>query len=315
MEPNYKETQDELYEGCQLLATSMDEELSSLAAFKAKYDAAFVTAFRSTIQAAIALPDDGQRAAAHEILRIEMVTAVDTEVREALSSLRLYIRDAYTNAEEREVRLKEAGFNDYEAAMKYNWEKLKGLLKNSNDFITNHLTDLTANNNMPATFPAIIATMKTDADSAVTELLNLRENAKQGTQSKLIANNELNKQKNAICEDGQHVFRNNEAKRAQFTWTSIMDLVSPPGKAGLKFDVKEDITNNPIAEAEGKFQKPGGIIITGKTGADGKAFIDSLEPGTYTGTIEHPAYNTLTVEFEITMGVTSFKHWLLIKKP
>lgn len=314
MDPNYTESQDELYEGCELLASSIEEELPQLAAFKAKYDAAFVTAFKNTIQTAIALPDDDQRAAAHEILRINMVNYVDDKVRDALTSLRLYIRDAYNDPAEREVRWKEAGFNDYAAAMKYNWEKLKGLLKNANDFITNHLSDLTANNNMPPAFQTTISDIKTQVDSAVTKLLGLRENSKQGTQDKIAANNELNKQKNAICEDGQHVFRKNDAKRAQFVWESIMEIVSPPGKAGLKFDVKEDQTNNPIFEVTGKFQKPGGTIITAKTGKDGKASIDSLEPGKYTGTIEHPDYNTLKVDFEISTGVTSFKHWLLIPK-
>jgi len=315
MEPNYKCTQDELYEGCSLLATNLDEELTQLAAFKAKYDAAFVTAFRNSIKAAEDLPDDDQRVASHEVLRIQMVKAVDTEVRSALSSLRLYIRDAYEDANEREVRWREAGFDDYEAAMKYNWEKLRGELKNANDFITNHLADLTANNNMPAAFPAVISTMKTDAESVITQLLNLRENSKQGTQAKIAANNALNTQKNSICEDGQHVFRNDEAKRSQFVWDSIMELVSPPGKAGLKFNVKEDGTNNPIAEAEGKFQKAAGTPIIAKTDLEGKATIDSLEPGKYFGTITHPDYDPLKVEFEITTGVTSFKHWLLVKKP
>ncbi len=315
MEPNYKETQDELYEGCELLATSMGEEIVPLGNFKAKYNAVFVAAFRGTIATAKNLPDDDQRVAAHEILRIKMVKFTDNKIRESLGSLRLYIRDAYDDVDEREVRLREAGFNDYEQALNYNWEKLKGFLKNANDFITNNLADLTANNNMPVTFPPIISTIKTDLDAAVTNLLNLRENAKQGTQAKIIANNELNKQKNAICEDGQHVFRNDEAKRAQFVWDSIMQIVSPPGKAGLRFDVKEDITNTPIADAEGKFQKEGNPAIITKTDKDGKGFIDSLEPGKYKGTISHPDYVTLSVEFEITTGVTSFKHWLLVKKP
>ncbi len=81
MEPTYKETQDELYEGCELLATSMEEELAQLAAFKAKYDLAFVAAFRNTIKTAKDLPDDDQRVVAHEILRIKMVKAVDTDIR------------------------------------------------------------------------------------------------------------------------------------------------------------------------------------------------------------------------------------------
>lgn len=313
MEPDYKCTQDELYEGCELLLTSLNEELAKLAAFKAKYDPAFVTAFESTIKAAKELPNDDQRAAAHEIQRIQMIKFTDDQVRTALGSLRLYIRDAFTDEDERRIRLREAGFDDYEAALKYNWEKLKGFFKSANDFITTHNSELSANNNMPATFPLEFTGMKTDIDSAVTKLLSLRENSKQGTQAKIIANNELNKQKNSICEDGQHVFRTDEARKSQFVWESILNLVSPPGKAGLRLDVKEQLTNNPIVEAECKFQKEGSTVITIKTDTEGKAFIDNIEPGKYEGKISHPDYKILEVEVEITTGVTSFKHWLLEK--
>ncbi len=313
MEPTYKDTQDELYEGCDLLAQSTADELTTLAAFKAKYDPAFVLAFRNTIIAAQALPDDDQRVVAHEVLRIKMVKKVDTEIKTALGSLRLYIRDAYADVDEREVRLREAGFNDYEAAMKYNWDKLKGELKNANDFITNNLADLTANNNMPAAFATVISDLKTDADKAITKFLNLREDSKQGTQSKIEANNELNKQKNAICEDGQHVFRDNDAKRAQFVWDSIMTIVTPPGKARLKFDIKEEETNIPLIGANAQFQKEGNEVITATTGAGGRAMVDNIEPGKYKGTIHRTDYNSIDVEFEITTGVTSYKHWLLTK--
>ena len=313
MEPNYTESQDELYEGATLLATSMDEELADLAAFKAKYDAALVNGFRNLISTAINLPDDDQRVIAHEVLRIHLVKYTDKTVRSALGALRLYIRDAYEDIEEREARLREAGFNDYEAAMKYNWEKLKGELKNANDFITAHSAELLLNNNMPPAFPADVTTIKTNVDARVTQLLNLRENAKQGTQAKINANNVLNTAKNAICEDGQYVFRNNEAKRAQFVWDSIMELVSPPGRAGLKFTAKELGTNLPIPNAVGTFQKEGGTPVTSTTGPDGKAILDNLEPGKYKGSITHPAYITLNVEFEINTGATTFKHWLLEK--
>lgn len=315
MEPTYKCSQDELYEGCELLATSLGEELPQFSLFKPKYDLVFVTTFTNTINTARNLPDDDQRAAAHEVLRIQMIQSVDTDIRNALNSLRLYIRDAYSDPAEREVRLREAGFDEYEAAMKYNWDKLKGFFKNANDFITNHLAQLTLNNNMPPTFPPLISGLKTDIDTTVTQFLNLRENSRQGTQAKIIANNNLNALKNTICEDGQHIFRNDEAKRAQFVWESIIQLISPPGIAGLKFDVKENTTNNPIFQAEAKIQKQGGTIITITTDSSGKAYFDSLEPGLYNGEISHPDYNTLSVQFQISTGVTSFKHWLLTPKP
>jgi hypothetical protein len=315
MEPTYKCTQDELYEGCELLAKSLEEEILKTAAFKAKYNAVFVTDFKNTINNAKNIPDDDQRAAQQEVQRIQMVKQVDDQVRDALGSLRLYIRDAYNEEEVRKVRLREAGFDDYEAAMKYNWEKLKGLLKNANDFITNHTAELTASNNMPPAFATTVSNLKTNIDQAVTKLLNLRENSKQGTQAKIEANNELNKQRAAICEDGQHVFRTNEAKREQFVWESILQLFSPPGPPGLGFDVKEQGTNQPPQGAVDAFQKTGSTIINITTDSEGKAYIQSIEPGNYTGTITLTGYQTLSVQFELSTGVTSFKHWLLTPNP
>ncbi len=315
MEPNYKDSQDELYEGCDLLVISLGEELGQFG-FKPKYDGAFVTAFLTQIAAAKSIPDDVQRSAVHEVMRIEMQNRVKTDMRGALGDLRLYIRDAYADVEVRAVRLKEAGFDDYEKAMNLNWEKVKGILKNANDFIGLHLADLTANNNMPPAFQTVISNMKASADSDVTAFLNTRENTKQVSSDKVSANNALYKAATDICEDGQHVFRNNEAKKSQFVWDSIMTIVSPPGAAGLRLDVKEEGTNLPIGSVNVVIQREdGGIPLELVTNADSKGYFESLEPGVYNGTVKKTGYVDLSVTFEISTGVTSFKHWVLTPNP
>ena len=40
---------------------------------------------------------------------------------------------------------------------------------------------------------------------------------------------------------GQIVFAREEALRQQFTWADIMDLVTPPGAAGLKIFVRDGV--------------------------------------------------------------------------
>src|SRR5688572_19746822 len=100
MDPKYNCTQDALYEGGDLLAASLTEELLQFS-FKAKYDALFVAAFKNQIKAARELPDDEERSAHAGILRVELKEYTDVTVKDKVNALRLYIRDAEPNPEAR----------------------------------------------------------------------------------------------------------------------------------------------------------------------------------------------------------------------
>ncbi len=306
---------DALYEGCDQLAINVLEELAAMSAFKAKYTAPNIAAFQAQIEAARVMPDDEQRTAAHELMRIDLVSYVDTNVKTHMGDLRLYIRDAYENPETRDVQLATAGFNDLDRALKYNWEVLRTMLQKANTFVTNNTAALLANDNMPVGFPALLTTDKGKIDTHVPEFLNARENAAQGTQEKVIASNEIYAIAISICEDGQHVFANNPAKQKQFVWEAIQEIVTPPGKAGLKFDVKDSDTSEPIKSVVVKIKMEGNPPLTATTDENGKGSFDNLPAGDYTGTVELLGYVTLNISVTITTGVTSFKHWLLVKNP
>lgn len=311
IETEFSYSFDAMFEGCDQLAINLEEELSAMGNFKAKYTAGFVADFKLKIKTARELPDVEQRSTKHELMRIELVQYTDTKVRKDMGALRLYIRDAYEDPEVRRVKLQDAGFNDYESAMNYNWEKLRAMLLKADVFIAANTVDLEGLGGMPAGFGALISGHRAIIDEQVPQFLNEKENTPQGTQEKVIASNIVYRMAILICEDGQHVFADNPAKQKQFVWDSIMEIVTPTGKAGLKFDVKANGTFVAVANAKVTVQRPGFEALETFTDSNGKGVFDLLQPGEYKGTVEAAGFATLQVEFTISPGVTSFKHWLL----
>lgn len=311
IEPIFRGSMDALYEGCDQLAINLEEELAKFAGFKAKYNPTFVGDFKLMIKNARDLPDEEQRSTAHELKRLELVQITDNDVRKALGALRLYMRDTYKDAAVREVMLEDAGYRDYEDALHYNWEKLRTLLQKAVQFVTSHEAELMANDNMPASFKTDLSDIRDSIDAKVPVFLNEKENTSQGTQLKLEASNAVYRAAIGICEDGQFVFTNNPAKHKQFVWESIMELVTPPGRAGLKFDVKASGTNAPIAGATVVIQtaaKEPEQVVTNELG---KGVFDNLAVGDYTGSVTKEGFEPLSVSFTITTGTTSFKHWVM----
>lgn len=303
---------DALYEGCEQLSINMEEELAALGLFKAKYTSLFVENFRDRIAAAREIPDEEQRSTTHELQRLDLVYITDNSIRTALSSLRLYIRDAFADEAVRNVMLEDAGYREYATALNYNWDKLRTLMQKALAFVTLHEAALMANDNMPAGFKANLTLLRNTIDEKIPVFLNEKENTTLGTQLKIEASNEIYKMAIKICEDGQHVFDSNPAKRRQFVWESIMELVTPPGRAGLKFDVKANGTNAPIAGATVIIQTPDKEPEQVVTDAAGKGVFDNLAVGSYTGSVAKEGFEPLSVTFTITTGTTSFKHWLMI---
>ena len=312
MNNNYKCTQDELYEACGVIQLSLVGDLVKFGGFKPKYNVAFTDAVMQAIIDAAKLPDEEQRAAQHEMLLLNLIKR---QVRciDKLQALRLYIKEAYPDANEQRIKLQEAGFNDYNGAVNKNWDKLIAIMIHGRAFVHTYEAALTAGDNMPATFTADFDTEESGLAPLILQFKNTQENSTIGTEEKVKANNAIYKTAMGICEDGVYIFKNEEAKRNQYIWEKVMDLVTPPGAAGLRLDVKEDGTNLPLTGVNIEIQKAGGVALKLATDAEGKGYFESLEVGIYSGKVQLAGYADLEVEFEIKTGVTSFKHWVLVK--
>jgi hypothetical protein len=305
---SYPCSQSELYQGLDLLAASLREHLSRFAARKAKYTTAFVDAFEAQINAARDLPDEQQRTADAQVLYREMTLRVDNEVVPNMNFLKIYIRDTWEDEVVREVRMKEAGFDDLEKVRAKNWDAVKATMKKALDFITLHTVELSVDN-MPAGFPVEFQDMKEEVTLQINTFMNMRDNAPVGTDAKVVANNEVYAAGMDICEDGQVIFSKEPTLKQQFVWSSIMDLVTPPGAAGLKIFVRDGVTFMARVSAEVKIQRPGEPVITLVTDADGFVHFTNLPAGTYVGNITGAGYPEFNFEVTIETGVTSTKHY------
>ena len=312
LKPNYNCSQDVLYAACELVITSLNEELVSFTALKPKYNAALVTSLRADLLAARNIPALSQRQSEQEIARINLLAKL-TLCLDKLNALRLYIRDAYTVSAIRDVRMMEAGFGDYEKAAEANWEKLEAIMNNAKVFIGLHEAELLAGDNMPAGFKADFDTLAATVNPEVVAMQNMRENNKQGTSEKILANNNLYTKVMAVCEDGAYIFRNDAAKASQFVWSSVSEIITPPGAAGLRGDVKDELTSEVIVGASVNVKRADAPMITVVTDVDGKYLFGSLPAGDYEGKVTNEGYQSVGFTVAISTGVISFKNFTLKK--
>jgi hypothetical protein len=313
--PKYRCSQDELYQACFLLATSLEEELGKFA-FKPRYSQpGFVDTFRDNVRAARLLPDDAQRKAQHIFLRTPLVNSVDVTFRHLAGKLRSYIRDAYPNPTDEAAALDAAGFLRYDAATSYDWDALTGFIIAAITFTEQNQTTLEANLNMPTSFITELKAYRDLIEPGIDAFLNTLENSEDGTQTKILANNAIYEEAIKICEDGQVVFYDNEAKRHQFVWDRIISRITPPGAAGLKVDVRNGATNEFEPGVVLSVQQEGLPAKTATTNSEGYLELMNMEVGPYTGFLRKPGFEDTPIELNISTGVISFKHYTINPAP
>jgi hypothetical protein len=312
LKPNYNCSQDVLYAACELVITSLNEELVSFTALKPKYNAALVTSLRADLLAARNITALSQRQSEQEIARINLLAKL-TLCLDKLNALRLYIRDAFTVSAIRDVRMMEAGFGDYEKASEANWEKLEAIMNNAKVFIGLHEAELLAGDNMPAGFKADFDALAATVNPEVVAMQNMRENNKQGTSEKILANNNLYTKVMAVCEDGAYIFRNDAAKASQFVWSSVSEIITPPGAAGLRGDVKDELSSEVIVGASVNVKRADSPMITVVSDVEGKYLFGSLPSGDYEGKVTNEGYQSVGFTVTISTGVVSIKNFTMKK--
>ena len=93
------------------------------------------------------------------------------------------------------------------------------------NFITNHLAELTANNNMPVIFESDYDAAKTLFDTNYQDYLNEIELAVVATQTKVVSNNAVYDEVIKMMDDGKEIFRDDEAVKKQFVFDEVLALI------------------------------------------------------------------------------------------
>jgi len=307
----YNCTEQELYAIAELAYNNLQGDLAAFAAKKAKYNAAFLTALRTTRTNAIALPDEEERNANSQMLRNKLVETFLPRVLDNFNDLKGYIKDAWPG-EHPEPEYEAAGGTKYAKALKKNWEYVMGLNSSMQKFITNNTVKLTTPGGMPASFVTKVNTDTTNFTTNYEAFITARETGTART-IKVIANNLLHSELMNVLEDGAgRVFRNDVSKNKNYIFATLKGIVSPPGTAGLRvLVVREDdtvVANATVSikagnETATKLKRSAGspaIVLT--TDAEGVALFENADPGRYEGVVTVNGVKTFFTK-EINTGV------------
>jgi hypothetical protein len=294
----YSCAQQDLYNASKLLVFNLQHRLASFSAYKAKYDTAYCDEFTQKIDIAEALPDLQSRTANLEASRI----ILGENIIKALNlwqDMKGYITEAFTGSLQK-PRLEEAGAHNYQKAATGNKAALRTLLLDAAQFITNHETDLTANNNMPVSFKAKMDIMKVDIEDQNTAIVNAEAGIKEATRTKIEANNEIFKLAATVCADGQRVFRDDALIKEEFVFERLCETVAPK-LAGYKGSVIETVTNQPIVGVS--VMSSDETHIT-STDINGRFDFKGIAANTYTFAFIKDGYTTITKQVVIQPKVT-----------
>lgn len=303
MEPTkYHCAQPELYSAARMVIRAAIREIADFTPYKPKYDAAFFAALEAEVAACEALPDEQSRTGTEEAMLI-LTRQRATACLNQWQFLKGYIEDASAmQGELQKPALESAGSTHYRTAAGDDWESVNQLMVSAIQFVTDNNTELSAGNNMPAAFPAALSAAHTAFLEMWQDFQDEEEQNAIRAQEKVEANNNLYEKIIQVCKDGQRIFRNNEARRNQFVWDSVLYLVRGAGIAGIRGTVLELSTQQPVTAANIL------IIETGDTGVpdeDGVYRITGVPAGNYTVRCTAAGYNTAEQPFEVLTGTVS----------
>jgi hypothetical protein len=297
---NYKFSQQELYTIAETATNSLEEHLAAFSNLKGKYDASYVAAVRAEIQTAKNLPDDQSRSVAAEVARIELV-ALNNSALNIFQTLKRYIVDAFP-PNKHKTQFEGAGQQYYAKASQENWDATQGLLTSGLNYIIQNTVELTADQNMPVTFQNDFTEVKTNFEARHQVFFQAEEVSRVQTQTKIMANNALYDKVVNFCQDGQDIFRKDEATRKQFIIADLLLLASGAGVAGFKGKVTNAITEQVIEDVLVTIQYTDKVSTTNK---EGRYAITQVAAGSYQVVVTKNGFSTQIITQQVKTGTVS----------
>lgn len=300
--PIYHCTQSELYICCRLGFTSCSENLAAFTAFKSKYTPAYITTNLAAVDAAENMPGNQARSAQSETYRLELVELANT-CRSNFQNLKRYIDEAFAPAMQK-PQYEAAGQQYYEKASQNNWAALTSLNTYADNYIAANTATLSSAGYMPPTFATKYTTDRDAFAAKHLQFMNQEEQDEEGTQAKIIANNDIYNSLINMCLDGQEIFKNDTAKYKQFVFAEILIKASSAGVAGLRGKVTSTVDGSAI---EGALVTVLETSATTTTDADGNYLLKPIPAGKYSiRFVAAPQYNDKVIQnVNISTGVTS----------
>ncbi|MBK7148054.1 MAG: carboxypeptidase regulatory-like domain-containing protein [Bacteroidetes bacterium] len=248
----YNFKQAELYTICRFIlsALSVPEVLARFAAFKGKYTMPWITARQLEVDQAEDAPAEQQRNAVHETLRIELLALVQNALN-TFSALERYIAEVIP-PELQKPAIEAAGGTFYAAASDSDFDACQQMLNAASIYATDNATTLEqAGQNMPAAFPAQVASLLATFEAKHSDFIASEGSAEVLTEQKIALNNGIYANiVQAVNADAQAIYTEDdeEAIRNQFVLEHQLYLVRGAGVAGMRFHVTDAATGLDVAD-------------------------------------------------------------------
>jgi hypothetical protein len=303
---NYGIPQEILYTICVAAWNTCKQYLPQFTALKAFYTEAFVTSAQQAVQDAKQLPSTTQTIAFCKMSRINL----SASTRQVLSNwqvLKGYITKAF-DENIAKTMLQAAGGAFYPKASVDNWSAVRNLIDEANIFITNHLGELTANDNMPADFQASFKAAGDECIALSTVYAEASREKQRATSMKINANNAIYASLVEMLKDGQLVFKADAAMKKQFTFSFLVSIYKKDGSASLKGYIVDELSR-PIEGVAilSEDEKYGAV-----TDSKGYYKITRIEAGTYTFNITCEGYVPVSQSITFIAGTASKGDFALI---
>lgn len=300
----------ELYTILRLGWASCSTHLATFTAFSAAYTAPLIAARQHSIDLAELLPDWQARNSIAQNLRTDL-QAANSDCLLVFRQLQRYISYAYP-ASQQQAQCDAAGYQYYNQAQNENWDSTAAMLVSMVNFMTANSVDLLANSNMPATFPTTVTGFQTVFNDLHADFLTAENDAFVATETKVAANNACYNDLIAMFKDARYLGFS-DATMKQFTFSSLLSLVSSGAASKLKGTVTDVVTGLAVPGATVELTNLGVSVVTDVNGY--YEFI-SVPAGTYNISCNAGGYlmyagvvvvtvstTTITTTFDIQMSV------------
>jgi hypothetical protein len=290
VEPKYKCKQVELYSVAMYAQQSFAENQAGFESFKPKYQDPYRTDFQTLIDTAINLPDFQTRDARTEAGRI-LLKETAKQVTDNWQALKRYIRDVDAWESIQKPMLEAAGSEEYPKAAAANWEYVALLGQKARLFMDDHLAELQADGNMPASFVTDFESDLTDYMSGYNDLADGGQDNEQARQAKVEANNALFDEIMGMFDDGAFIYRDNPALKKRFIFAQVLNRIRKPsvsntpppapveGFGSVNGTVTRSDTGMPLAMAEVTIAALG---VVAQTDINGNYTLDNVPAGNHT---------------------------------
>jgi hypothetical protein len=234
----YPGSQQVLYLATDTIIANVRKRLDQFHEFKNLYTETFLQSVEQKRTNAMMLADEAARTYGHESVRAELVLVAAVCLKR-FRSLKRYIATAYPSNPSQ--ALNSAGWGYYTDASNQSWADVSSLCEASIKFIGEHLSELTAGNNMPVGFQQMFID-SFDIYTTTFKLFDQRlQAARTGTESKLVANNDLyHTVMDYFCLDGQNIFEDSFAISREYSYEAVSEMLAPSGPSSLVVETVKD---------------------------------------------------------------------------